>query len=72
MEIKTKTTIDMDFSKEEMKILEDACALFNEIEEDLRKYRDEEIDIIFDDTEYSYKDFNKMSSLLCDMVDEYL
>ena len=72
MEIKTKTTIDMDFSREEIKILEDACALFNEIEENLRKYRDEEIDIIFDDTEYSYKDFNKMSCLLCDMVDEYL
>lgn len=72
MEIKTKTTFDMDFSKEEMKILEDACALFNEIEEELRKYRDEEIDITFDDTKYYYKDFNKMSNLLCDMIDEYL
>jgi len=70
MEIKTKTTIDMTFPKDEMKILEDACALFNEIEEDLRKYRDEKIDITFNDTSYSYEDFYRMSILLCDMIDE--
>jgi len=72
MEIKTKTTVDMDFSEEELKILNDACTLFNEIEEDLRKYRDAEIKIVFNETEYSYSDFNELSTLLCDMVDEYL
>lgn len=72
MEIKTKTAVDMTFSKEEMEILEQACSLFNDIEEDLRKYRDTEMEIVFDNTEYSYLDFNKMSTLLCDMVDEYL
>ena len=72
MEIKTRTTVDMDFSEEEMKTLNNACTLFNEIEEDLRKYRDARIKIIFNETEYSYSDFNELSTLLCDMVDEYL
>lgn len=72
MEVKTKIAIDMTFSKDEMKVLKDASTLFNEIEERLRKYRNEKIDITFDDTSYSYEDFNKMSILLCDIVDENL
>lgn len=70
MKIKTKTVIDMDFTDREIEILEDASDLFNWIELELRKFKDKEMDIPFSDINYSYADFNKMSNLLCDMVNE--
>lgn len=74
MEIKARTTIDMDLTEEEIIILNNACTLFNEIENDLRHngYTDnKKVEILFDNTSYSYSDFRKMSDLLCDMVEEF-